>query len=175
MTKTFKIVLILFVAPILLIVIGGIIRFNLIGNDVDVSNGKDGMNIIPGSNDTEVCYLWASEMNDRSELKIIFSGENDQEVRGYYSWLPYESDSKIGPFNGNIDAPQTTNSPGTIIGFLQATGEGMTNTEQIKIDFNDKEASVYFGEMVEQSNGVYLYKDMQNLAKGPTMTQTPCN
>jgi hypothetical protein len=116
---------------------------------------------------TKRCYLQVTEakgengkiVNDSLLLNIETNGDS---ITGTFKWLPYYKDKKTGDFKGTYKG----NAAKTI---LSAKAEGMTNLEELDFTFDDKQASVKFGEMAEGPDGIWHYKD----AKAASMETVP--
>jgi hypothetical protein len=158
----------------LLIVIAAIIAAILLSNKKPVAVTPE-----PQSEQSvEMCYLYDKKMpsgfSDRALLKMSLSGKGGAQVTGEYKNLPAESDSKVGTFNGTAEPMDPTISARTADVWWNSMAEGMTVTEQLKIVFGEGSAVAQFGEMVEQSDGTYIYKDPAHLTNGFQMSQVDC-
>ena len=56
-----------------------------------------------------------------------------------------------------------------------SSAEGMNVTEELRIVFGEGNATVGFGEMVDRGDGVYVYKDPENLFYIDSMTDVACS
>lgn len=122
-----------------------------------------------------MCYQYSKDTSsgfpDRAWLKMSIMGDK---VTGEYQNLPAEKDSLVGPFTGTV-GPMDPKISGRIADVLWDTfGEGMYATEQLKIEFGEGNAVVFWGEMVDRGDGVYIYKDTTKLTPGFQMSQTDC-
>ncbi len=116
----------------------------------------------------QLCYIWNTEAGDRAQLSMDIRGG---EVIGEFNWLPAEKDKKTGVFVGNV-----TGSAGErmVNAWWEASGEGMTNQEQIIIKFGNGIAAVGFGEMKQLADGRWAYADQNNLSFAPNLSETDC-
>lgn len=122
-----------------------------------------------------LCYQYSKDTSrgftDRAWLKMNIVGSA---VTGEYQNLPAEKDSKVGKFNGTVGAMNPKSSSRTADVLWNSSAEGMNVTEQLKIEFGEGSAVALFGEMVDQGDGVYVYKDPTKLTPGFQMSQTDC-
>ncbi len=122
-----------------------------------------------------MCYQYSKDTSngfpDRAWLKMSILGNK---VTGEYQNLPAKTDSLVGTFTGTV-GPMDPKISGRVADVLWDTfGEGMHATEQLKIEFGEGSAVVFFGEMVDRGDGVYMYKDTTKLTPGFQMSQTDC-
>jgi len=98
---------------------------------------------------------------------------NDK-VTGEFHNLPAESDSKIGSFEGTVE-PLIQEIMGRKANvWWNSYAEGMEVKEELAIEFGDESATVGFGEMVDRGDGVYVYKNKDNLFYVKSMNQIDC-
>ena len=116
-----------------------------------------------------MCYQYSKETSsgffDKAWLKMTILGDK---VTGEYQNLPAEKDSKVGKFNGIVG------NGGIADVWWDSFAEGMNVTEQLKIKFGEGNAVVFFGEMIDRGDGVYVYKDVTKLTPGFQMSQIDC-
>lgn len=128
-------------------------------------------NIVP----VDMCYYRSESTSsgflDRSWLKLKISGEN---VTGEFQNLPAEKDSKVGKFEGTVGPVNQRTMSRTANVWWNSFAEGMNAKEEFIINFGDGSASVGFGEMIDRGDGVYVYKDKNNLYYQPSMSQIDC-
>lgn len=129
----------------------------------------------PVSEATHMCYQYSKDtqngLADRAWLTMSITGDK---VTGEYQNLPAEKDSKVGTFTGNV-GPMDPKISGRIADvWWESMAEGMSVTEQLKIEFGEGSAVALFGEMVDRGDGVYVYKDTDKLSAGFQMSQTDC-
>lgn len=122
-----------------------------------------------------MCYQYSKEtpsgFADRAWLKMNILGDK---VTGEYQNIPAEKDSKVGEFSGTVGSMDPKISGRIADVWWDSEGEGMSVTEQLKIEFGEGGAVALFGEMVDRGDGVYLYKDATKLTSGFQMSQTDC-
>lgn len=113
-----------------------------------------------------MCFEFNSEAGDRAELKLDTLGS---EVSGEFNWLPFEKDSKTGTFKGN-------SSPLNVVKNVmwEASGEGITNTEELKLRYVENGVSPGFGEMKDSGDGVYVYADPENISYDLVLSKVEC-
>lgn len=144
-----------------------------------VATKKDNQTaILPGLDsvpEIAMCYSYAKENSrggaDRAWLKSTVRGEF---IKGEYHNLPAESDSKIGTFEGYL-YPDAVTSDAFGDVWWYSFAEGMYVMEQLHFGFDDNSAVAMFGEMVDRGDGVYVYKNTDNLTKGFQMTKIDCD
>jgi hypothetical protein len=129
-------------------------------NEIDLS---------PEVNAEQLCYIWNTEAGDKAMLSMDIREEN---VIGEFYWLPAEKDRKTGIFKGKVYSPSTIFPEyDQMFGVWEASGEGVTNKEQLSILFDENIAMPGFGEM-KLENGVYVYGD--DVSYGPNLQRTDC-
>lgn len=110
----------------------------------------------------EMCFLNVVS-KDSTMLSITREGDN---VSGTFKWLPAEKDKKISKFKGTING-------NTVTAIGEASGEGMTNKEELIFTIDGGQAKVKFGEMMESSDGVWRYKD-KNATSEQVLNKVDC-
>ncbi len=96
-------------------------------------------------------------------------------VTGEFLWRPAEKDQKTGTFSGQVSISDAKTGSGVAKTLWKSSGEGMTNTEELYIMFDNKIAAAGFGEMVQGGDGVWRYKDPMNISYIPTLQATDCS
>lgn len=129
----------------------------------------------PAGNTIEMCYQYSKGTSagfvDRAWLKMSILGDK---VTGEYQNLPAEKDSKVGKFTGTVGLMDPKISGRIADVWWDSFAEGMSVTEQLKIEFGEGSAVALFGEMIDRGDGVYVYKDATKLTAGFQMSQTDC-
>lgn len=167
MLKNKKILIILF---IVFVIIAGVFFFEkkAISPIVDI-NG------IQKEETKSLCYLYSKKTDrnfyDIAWLRLDLNGEK---VTGEFYNLPAEKDTKVGKFEGTVGAVDKIKMARTADVWWDSFGEGMRVTEELLIDFGDGIASVGFGEMVDRGDGVYVYKDKNNITYRTDLSQIAC-
>lgn len=110
--------------------------------------------------------------SDKYTLSMLLTGNT---AEGNLKLIPAEKDSKVGTFVGNVSAVDPIMMARTLDLIWNSTGEGMTNKEELSIIFGEGTASIGMGEMVESSNGVYVYKDKTKINYSLTLTDIACD
>lgn len=83
---------------------------------------------------------------------------NGTDVEGDYENYPAEKDAMYGDFTGNVNIDP--NSGAYLLTTMYSySAEGMENTEEKYFILNTDQAYVGYGEMLEQTDGVYMYND----------------
>ena len=113
-----------------------------------------------------ICYEWKTDAGDRAEINVELMGTD---VSGEFNWLPLEKDSKTGTFKGTSSPLELTKTV-----MWQASGEGVTNTEELKLKFSANTVAPGFGAMEDKGDGVYVYSDPANISYDLTLTEVNC-
>ena len=108
---------------------------------------------------------------DVAWLKMNIAGDK---VTGEFKNLPAEKDSKVGTFEGTVGAVDKVAMARTADVWWDSMAEGMQVKEQLRIVFGEGTAQAGFGEMVNDDDGVYVYKDATKLTYGMSMTDVAC-
>jgi|GEM_PF-3213593 len=122
-----------------------------------------------------MCYSYEKEasfgLKDQAWLKTFIKGEF---IKGEYHNVPAEKDSKTGTFEGYVYTDAT--APGTFSDvWWYSFSEGVYTMEQLYLSFDNDGVSALFGEMVDRGDGVYVYKDTENLTKEFQMSEIDCS
>ena len=123
----------------------------------------------------ELCYYKGdktkSGLYDVAWLKLSTAGEK---ITGEFHNIPAESDSKIGSFEGTVSKliPEIMGRRANV--WWNSYAEGMNVKEELAIEFGDGSATVGFGEMIDRGDGVYIYKNKDNLYYIKSMSQIDC-
>lgn len=121
---------------------------------------KQTADVLPVSD--SLCYL---KIVSRDSISLK-ARKNKDSIFGTFRWKPYEKDSKTIHFEGRI-----FNNNVTAIGTTIA--EGREYQEELIFSLSDSTASVKFGEMIENDNGVWMYKN-KRLASEQVLKKTSC-
>lgn len=113
--------------------------------------------------DDSICFLKVVS-KDSISLK---ARKNKDSIFGTFRFNPYEKDKKTIHFKGRI-----FNNNVTAIG--QTMAEGMEYKEELIFSLTDSTATVKFGEMIENDNGVWMYKN-KSLTSNEVLKKTDCN
>lgn len=124
----------------------------------------------------ELCFykenLVKDGLYDKALLKMVL---NKDKVSGEFRNLPAETDSKVGEFSGTV-SPVIPEMMARIADvWWNSYAEGMNVTEELRIIFGEGTASVGFGEMVDRGDGVYIYKDKENIGYWQDLTDVSCD
>lgn len=136
-------------------------------NDINQENTKP----------TELCFAKFGTPNndglyDKYTLRLMLDGEK---ATGELNFLPAEKDKKIGEFKGTVGPVDKKMMARTADLWWFTFAEGMNTEEQLRIIFGEGTASVGFGEMVDRGDGVYVYKDPNNLSYTLNLTDVSCS
>ncbi len=108
---------------------------------------------------------------DKSWLKLIIS---EEKIKGEFNNIPAEKDSKVGLFDGTVGPLEQKIMSRRATVWWDSFAEGMNVKEELSIVFGDGSATVGFGEMIDRGDGVYVYKDKENLTYLDSMSQIDC-
>ncbi len=129
---------------------------------------------IPNNSGINFCYIWNTEAGDSASLKMNLSGPGGSIVNGSFDYSPMQKDKKTGTFTGIAGPVDRQAMARTARVMWQVTGEGVTNTEELYFMFGEGNAYPAFGEMVKDTDGVYVYKNPGNLSYPIAMQETEC-
>lgn len=167
------------VIALVLIIIGMVILTIRSRKEAPITQNTETENkaaeVIETKTPIEMCYYKADKTSsafyDRAWLKLELLGEK---VTGEFQNLPAETDSKVGKFEGTV-GPLDQKLMGRVANvWWDSRAEGMEVKEELKIQFGEGSATVGFGEMVDRGDGVYVYKDKDNLFYIKQMSQIDC-
>ncbi len=137
------------------------------------------------TNSYEFCFLSKEAYSDTSlnlydkQILTFTLGQTTQDGRqtasGTYAFLPAEKDSKAGSFTGTVGKMNPNISGRLIDAVWNSTAEGMANNEELLIQFGEGSAVAFFGEMAESKDGLYVYKNKNDVQPGSSMYQTDCS
>lgn len=172
MTK-YKIKQIIFILLIIILIIS--VFFSIKYNKKQETEQKVVTNNNELSENRNLCFYLGEptslEFYDISWLKLNIKGEY---ITGEYQNIPAGKDSKVGKFEGTLGKFDQSNMNRDSIVWWQATQEGISTKEQLYIKWGDGSATTGYGEMVDQGNNVYSYKDTNNLSYTKAMNQIDC-
>lgn len=122
-----------------------------------------------------LCY-YRSTKTDSSYYDVAWLKLNilDGKISGEFSHLPAETDSKTGFFTGEMGQLDQKSMSREALVLWESKAEGMENTEELLIKWGDGSATVGFGEMIANKEGIYIYKDKSNLYYIEGMDQKDC-
>lgn len=122
-----------------------------------------------------LCYyrsdLTKNNFYDKAWLKLNITGDK---VTGEFQHLPAETDSKVGKFEGTLDPLNQESMSRSSAVWWDSMAEGMEVKEELTIKWGDGSATVGFGEMTDRGDGVYVYKNKDNLYWIKSMDQIDC-
>ncbi len=122
----------------------------------------------------EICYIWNTEAGDSATLRMKFSGVGGSNVQGQFDFVPAEKDKKTGPIQGIAGPLDQQMMARTAKLMWTASGEGVTNQEELYVIFGEGMASPGFGEMKDRGDGVYVYADPEKISYDLNLQQTDC-
>ncbi len=132
--------------------------------------------VAPETTSIDLCFYkevpTESGLSDKAWLWMNLDGE---QVLGEFRNLPAEKDSKVGIFQGTVGAVDPYAMARTADVWWEAKAEGTTVLEQLRIVFGEGTASVGFAEMVDRGDGVYVYKDENNITYWQDLYDVSCD
>lgn len=111
------------------------------------------------------------DLYDRAWLELNIS---NNKIKGEFQNLPAETDSKIGKFVGIMDQLDQNNMSRSATLLWDSFAEGIETKEELLVKWGDGSATVAFGEMIDRGDGVYVYKNKNNLYWIEQMDQIDC-
>lgn len=156
----------------------GLIIFSLV-SDYNKNKRQENMGIenskTLGIDQTKYCYyrniINAKGPSDVAWLRIE---ENGMNVKGELRNLPAETDSKVGLFEGQIIELNSSNNTKKASVIWDTFAEGMRNKEELIFDYGEQYSIAYFGEVFDRGDGVYMFKDKNNLSPQNKMDKIEC-
>lgn len=123
----------------------------------------------------EMCF-YQEERHDGglTSISAVKLNINEDNVTGEVKNLPAEKDSKVGEFNAVIVAKDNTNHENIATGWWDAVAEGTTVREELTVSFGPDDIRIFYGEMEDRGDGVYMYKDRQS-ASMVVIPKIDCN
>lgn len=112
--------------------------------------------------------------NGFSDVAWLRVEEHNMNVKGELRNLPAETDSKIGLFEGQIIEINSSNNIKKANVIWDTLAEGMQNKEELIFDYGEQYAIAYFGEVFDRGDGVYVFKDKDNLFPQNKMDKIDC-
>lgn len=129
---------------------------------------RDGTSVIPSvedKGDISMCYynesVTANGLKDMAWVHMDISGKD---VEGEARYMPAEKDSKVGKFAGQVGPVNKATMSRLADVWWDSMAEGVEVKEQLIISFGDGGAGIGFGEMVKSQDGVYVYKNPNELS-----------
>jgi hypothetical protein len=124
---------------------------------------------------SQMCF-YEEERHDgglTSVSAVKFSIDGDK-ISGEVKNLPAEKDSKVGDFNAVIVTADNANHENIATGWWDARAEGSVVREELTVSFGPEEIRIFYGEMEDRGDGVYMYKDRQS-ASMVSIERIDCN
>ncbi len=155
-----------------------LILFSLINDNKNnkLNKEKEGEKTeIVNNEEKEFCYykstLSAGGFSDIAWLKVKEVGTL---VSGEMRNLPAETDSKIGLFEGQIVEIGSFDNIKKANVIWDTLAEGMRTKEELVFEYGEQYAIAYFGEVIERSDGVYVFKNKDSLYPQEKMQKMDC-
>jgi hypothetical protein len=164
--KTFKWI---FVAVVL-----GMMVYVVMKDKPQVADISTNENVSEEIEPREICYIWNTEAGDSATLRMEFSGTGGSNVQGRFDFVPAEKDRKTGTIVGTAGPLDQQMMARTAKLWWTASGEGVTNQEELFVIFGEGIASPGFGEMKDRGDGVYVYANPENISYDLNLSQTDC-
>ena len=132
--------------------------------------------VVENSKPISLCFyaqkLGVNGLSDVAWLKMNLLGDK---VTGEFRNIPGEKDKKVGTFEGTVSKVDPYMMGRTADVWWNSMAEGMQVKEQLKITFGEGNAQAGYGEMVDRGDGVYVYKNPDQLTYGISMTDVACD
>ncbi len=171
MYKFKKIILLL----LIIVIIGVVLYLNLKNNKSENIQKEIVSEIVPENEIRSLCYFRSNSYNNIYYDKAwLILNINENKINGEFQNLPAESDSKIGRFEGTVGPLERESMGRTANVWWEAEAEGTKVKEELIIKFGDGSATVGFGEMIDRGDGIYIYKNNNNLFFIESMNQIDC-
>lgn len=162
----------------LLILTLGLIIFSLV-SDYNKNKQEETAEIensnLTSEKQEQFCYYRKTiNKNGFSDTAWLRVEEDDIGIKGELRNLPAETDSKIGLFEGQIVEINSSDNTKKANVIWNAFAEGMINKEELIFDYGEQYAIAYFGEVLDRGDGVYAFKDKNNLFAQNKMDKIEC-
>lgn len=149
---------------------------NTNNTQINTNTNLDENGNVLGEESIALCFANYGKVNalgysDKYSLNMLLTGSK---AVGSLKLIPAEKDSKVGTFIGTVSLVDKVMMARTMDIIWTATGEGVTNKEELRIIFGEGTASIGMGEMVKSSNGIYVYKDKTKLNYDLKLTDIVC-
>lgn len=156
------------------IVILGI--FYLFSKKEEISNITTSLSMMV-SKKTQFCFAHFSTpdkdgYSDKYTLRLNLAGGK---ATGELKLLPAEKDSMVGTLDGTVSPIDIMTTGRTADLWWDAAAEGTTVKNQLKIMFNNNDALIGLGEMVDRGDGVYVYKDPKKVYYALNLENISCD
>ena len=123
-----------------------------------------------------LCYYDSASQDgkiyDKSWIKLDITGDK---VSGEYDIVPAQKDTKIGKFEGTVGPVDQKNMSRRADLWWDTFAEGQNVKEELVVEFGDGSAATGAGEMIDRGDGVYVYKDKNNLSYPSSLSQIDCD
>jgi hypothetical protein len=119
-----------------------------------------------------------SGLYDKSWLKINISSD---ELSGEFNNLPISKDTKTGKIESSIDQVikakifNNSREENDLKVWWNSFAEGLSVREELIIRISNGEAYVLFGEMIDRGDGVYVYRNPNNIFAQNKMPTIECD
>lgn len=128
----------------------------------------------------ELCFAKFTEPDengiyDKYTMRLLLKGDGGTEATGELNLIPGEKDTKIGKFEGVAGPVDPNIMARTADLWWDTFAEGMNIKEELKLIFGEGIASIAFGEMVDRGDGVYVYRDSENLNYSLELSDVACS
>ena len=110
--------------------------------------------------ESAMCFSYTSEGNGIKDVYSLNLEVKGEKVQGELNFIPGEKDSKKGPFEGIVSPFGSDGDTRVIAAWWQASGEGMTNREQLAIQLQ-KNQQVLVLVKCKKTKMVTMYMQIQ--------------
>ena len=136
--------------------------------------------------EVRLCFVKSQPFINGGDTYALLMAIAGDKVTGTLSLEPGEKDKKTGAFTGTMDKANVagmidTNIMGTLGTFWWKTSaEGMLNTEELRIKFEDPMAGqarayIGFGEMKDRGDGTYVYANPDAIDYSLELNEVNCD
>jgi len=161
---------------LIVLIIGLIVVLYLSFRDGKTSEVIEEGIVIDDGKIVSLCFDYQGRgLNDIKDTMWLRMDMKGGQIYGDFANLPAEKDSKVGSFNGVVGPLEQDIAGRTAHVTWKAFAEGTEVLEELIIQFGEGSAVTFWGEMVEGGEGVYVYKDLNNLTPSETMSQIDCD
>lgn len=165
-----------------LIVIGFAIVFSIIWSIYRPAPMSQTLTPITSNTDTEnskdsntMCYYRADKTKGglyyRSYIIMNITGNK---INGEFRNLSSEKDSKVGTFEGVLSNTNELILSNIATLWWNSLAEGINNKEELIIVYDNNSAKVGFGEMTEQADKTFVYKDKSSITYSNAISKIDC-
>jgi len=121
-----------------------------------------------------MCFAYTSEGDGIKDVYSLSLDVKGEKAEGQLNFMPREKDSKTGPFEGLVSPTGADGISRVVAAWWNASGEGVTNREQLAILLSGEMANIGFGEMIENADGDYIYANPAEVSYSLGLAKVDC-